>query len=116
MESIIRDTIVEHLTKYQFIRQSQHGFVNARSTQTNLLEYMEKLTKLVDEGHSVDVIYCDFSKGFDVVPHKRLLAKCDGLGIRGKVLRWVEEWLTGRKQRVVLNGQAKPLPLCYFHQ
>ena len=106
MESIIRDSIVDHLTRYKLIRSSQHGFVNARSTQTNLLEYMEKLTKLVDEGHSVDVIYCDFSKGFDVVPHRRLLAKCDGLGIRGKVLRWVEEWLTGRKQRVVLNGQA----------
>ena len=55
---------------------------------------------------SVDVVYCDFSKGFDVVPHRRLLAKCDGLGIRGKVIKWVEEWLTGRKQRVVLNGQA----------
>ena len=40
------------------------------------------------------------------MPHRRLLAKCDGLGIRGKVLRWVEEWLTGRKQRVILNGQA----------
>ena len=106
MESIIRDSIVEHLARYQLIRASQHGFVNARSTQTNLLEYMEKLTRLVDEGHSVDVIYCDFSKGFDVVPHRRLLAKCDGLGIRGKVLNWVEEWLTGRKQRVVLNGQT----------
>ena len=67
---------------------------------------MEKLSKLVDEGHSVDVIYCDFNKCFDVVPHRRLLSKCDGVGIRGKVLRWVEEWLTGRQQRVVLNGQA----------
>ena len=106
MESIIRDGIVEHLTRCQLIRSIHHGFVNARSTQTNLLEYMEKLTKLVDEGHSVDVIYCDFSKGFDVVPHRRLLAKCEGLGIRGRVIKWVEEWLTGRKQRVVLNGQA----------
>ena len=91
---------------YKLIRSTQHGFVNSRSTQSNLLEYMEQLTKLVDEGHSVDVVYCDFSKGFDVVPHKRLLAKCDGMGIRGRVLRWVEEWLTGRQQRVILNGQA----------
>ena len=75
MESIIRDSMVEHLTKYQLIRPSQHGVVNAISTQTNMLEYTEKLTSLVDEGHSVDVVYCDFSKGFDVVPHRRLLAK-----------------------------------------
>ena len=46
---------------------------------------MEKLMKLVDEGHIVNVIYCDFTKGFDVVPQKRLLGKCLGLGIRGKV-------------------------------
>ena len=64
------------------------GFVNAKSTQTNLLEYMEKLTKLVDEGHSVNVIYCDFIKGFDVVPQRSLLGKCRGLGIRGKVIKW----------------------------
>ena len=68
MESIIRDSIVEHLAMYQLIRPTQHGFVSGRSTQTNLLEYMEKLTALVDEGHSVDVVYSDFSKGFDVVP------------------------------------------------
>ena len=75
MESLTRDSIVEHLTSYQLIRLSQHGFVNAKSTQTNLLEYMVKLTQLVDKGHSVDVVYCDFSKGCDVVPHKRLPAK-----------------------------------------
>ena len=96
MESIIRDSIVEHLTMHKLIRSSQHGFVNARSTKTNLLEYMEKLTKLVDEGNSVDVIFCDFSKGFNVVPHRRLLAKCEGLGIRGKVLRWIEECQNGQ--------------------
>ena len=55
---------------------------------------MERLTKLVDEGHNVNVIYCDFTKGFDVVPQRRLLGKCRGLGIRGKVINWVEEWLT----------------------
>ena len=56
---------------------------------------MEKLTKLVDEGHSVNVIYCNFTKGFDVVPQRRLLGKCWGLGIWGKVIKWVEEWRNG---------------------
>ena len=55
----------------------------------------------------MNVIYCDFTKGFDVVPQRRLLGKCWGLGIWGKVIKWVEEWLTGRKQRVVLTGQAR---------
>ena len=51
-------------------------------------------------------MYLDFSKAFDKVPIRRLLKKCDGFGIRGKVLRWIEEWLTGRQQRVVINGKA----------
>ena len=46
------------------------------------------------------------TKGFDKVPIRRLLVKCSGLGIQGNLLAWIEEWLTGREQRVVLNGEA----------
>ena len=53
----------------------------------------------------MDVLYLDFSKAFDRVPIRRLLANCAGLGIRGKLLAWIEEWLTGRSRRVVLNGK-----------
>ena len=67
---------------------------------------MEELTKLVDEGHPLDIIYLDFSKAFDKVPIQRLLSKCHGVGIRGNLLTWIEQWLVGRKQRVVLNGEA----------
>ena len=106
MESILRDAIVDHLTVNKLLLPSQHGFMKSKSCLTNLLEYLDKLTKLVDEGHSVDIIYCDFAKAFDKVPHQRLLIKMKAHGIQGKILRWVEEWLSGRKQRVVLNGQT----------
>ena len=105
MESIIRDEIVKHLTDNKLILPSQHGFMKSKSCLTNLLEYLEVLTKLVDEGHSVDVVYLDFAKAFDKVPHRRLLQKMKAHGIVGKVAEWVERWLTGRKQRVVLNGR-----------
>ena len=75
MESLIRDKIVEHLEKYSLIRASQHGFMAGRSTTTNMLVYMETLTRLMDEGHAVDVLYLDFSKAFNKVPHRRLLDK-----------------------------------------
>ena len=104
MESVIRDAVVEHLTEKGLIRLSQHGFMRGRSTVTNLLEFLEELTRGVDKGVDMDVLYLDFSKAFDKVPIRRLLAKCAGLGIRGKLLAWIEEWLTGRRQRVVLNG------------
>ena len=106
MESLVRDAIVEHLAQHQLIRSSQHGFMAGRSCLTNLLEYKEELNKLIDEGKAVDLIYLDFSKAFDLVGHQRLLATVEGLGIRGKVLTWLGEWLSNRKQRVVLNGEA----------
>ena len=51
------------------------------------------------------VIYLDFQKAFDKVPHRRLLMKLQAHGIDGEILRWIKEWLSGRKQRVVINGQ-----------
>ena len=77
-----------------------------KSCLTNLLEYLEELTALADKGHAVDIVYLDFAKAFNKVPHKRLIMKCKGLGISGNVLAWMAEWLSGRSQRVVLNGQA----------
>jgi hypothetical protein len=58
----------------------------------------------LDSGEPVDVIYLDFQKAFDKVPHERLLSKLKAIGINGKLLRWIRQWLTGRKQRVVING------------
>ena len=68
---------------------------------TNLLGYLEKLTKLVDEGHPVDIVHLVYAKAFDKVPITRLLAKCEGLGVGWKLLAWIGEWLTGRA-----HGQA----------
>lgn len=99
MESLVRDAIVEHLAQHQLIRSSQHVFTAGRSCLTNLLEYMEELTKLIDEGKAVDLIYLDFSKAFNLVGHQRLLATVEGLCIRGKVLAWLGEWLSNMKQR-----------------
>ena len=73
---------------------------------TNLLEYLEVLTKLVDEGHSIDVVYLDFAKAFDKVPHQRLLAKLKAAGIDGCIVNWIEAWLKDRQQRVILNGKS----------
>ena len=105
MESVAKDEIVDHMARHKLIRLSQHGFMRKRSTATNMLEYMEFLTKKLDEGHSVDCVYWDFAKMFDKIPHQRLLAKCRGLGLGGALLGWIEKWLSGRKQRVVLNGE-----------
>ena len=61
---------------------------------------MEEVTNYTDRGYPVDVIYLDFQKAFDKVPHKRLLMKLAAHGIAGNVLKWIfENWLSNRKQR-----------------
>ena len=105
MESCIKDEIVKHFNFHDVIRSSQHGFQRGRSTLTNLLEHLETLTKNVDSGNAVDVLYLDFSKAFDRLPHQRLLKKLEGLGVRGKVLAWISNWLQNRKQRVIVRGK-----------
>ena len=72
--------------------------------KTNLLEYLEKITTLLDQGHNIDVFYLDFLKAFDRVPHQRLLAKVRAHGITGDIYNWISAWFSDRKQRVVLNG------------
>jgi hypothetical protein len=103
-ERIIKDEIVRHLESKLLIQDSQHGFRSNRSCLTNLLESSEYITRLIDEGNPMDIIYLDFSKAFDKVPHKRLVEKLKAHGIKGEIVTWIEEWLTDRKQRVVVNG------------
>ncbi|KAK4814906.1 LOW QUALITY PROTEIN: hypothetical protein QYF61_002034 [Mycteria americana] len=63
-----------------------------------------QVTRLVDEGKAVDVVYPDFSKAFDTVSHSILLEKLAAHGLDGPMLRWVKNCLDGRAQRVVVNG------------
>jgi len=104
LESILKDKILEHIDKYALLNPSQHGFVKHKSCLTNLLEFISFVSDCMDNHKKVDVIFLDFQKAFDKVPHKRLLAKIKSFGITENVYKWIESWLIGRKQRVVLNG------------
>ena len=104
MEKILRDNIYKHLDKQGLIRNSQHGFMPGRSCLTNLLEFFEEVTREIDEGKAVDVVYMDFSKAFDKVPHGRLVKKVQLLGINAGIARWIQQWLNGRSQRVMVDG------------
>ncbi|XP_059806496.1 protein shisa-4 isoform X1 [Hypanus sabinus] len=103
LEGVLRDRIYKYLDRHGLIRESQHGFVRGRSCLTNLLEFFEEVTRKVDEGKAVDVVYMDFSKAFYQVPHGKLIRKIQLLGIHGKVVNWIRHWLNGRSQRVVVE-------------
>ena len=87
------------------INQNQHGFVKGKSCLTNLLETMDCVIDLIDEGFPVDILYFDFKKAFDRVPHNRLILKLKCLGINGKVL----DVINGRTFRVSVEGKFSSL-------
>ena len=58
----------------------------------------------MDEGSPVDVIYMDFQKAFDKVPHQILILKLKSHGMENSVISWIELWLTDRRQRVFVYG------------
>ena len=91
---------MDHLTREKLLSPKQHGFVNGRSTVTQLLNYLDRAADAIAEGKVVDVIYFDFAKAFDTVPHRRLLKKLEGYGVKNEVLLWVESFLKDRHQLV----------------
>ena len=105
METIVKDEIVSHLMKYNLLTDDQHGFVPGRDCITQLLVCIDKWTELLEDGQNFDVIFTDFSKAFDSVPHERLFVKLKSLGIRGDILQWVKSFLRGRTQCVSVDGK-----------
>ena len=61
-------------------------------------------------GSPVDIIYLDFQifrfSAFDKVPHQRLLLKLKAHGIGDSITDWIKQWLTDRRQRVVVDGEV----------
>ena len=90
MESIVKDYLMRHLLTNNLLSPYQFGFTPGRSCATQLLHVLDYFTRHLDNGDSVDVIYLDFQKAFDSVPHQRLIQKLSSFGIHGKILQWLE--------------------------
>ena len=86
------------------LSQTQFGFIKGRSTVLQLLKVLDEWTESLQSGGQIDVIYTDFEKAFDKVPHKRLLSKLKSYKINGNIIKWIESFLLSRKQRVKING------------
>jgi len=89
MEQFILSALPGHVKDTQRIRPSQQGFMKGRSCLINLICCFDQVTHLVDEGKAVDIIYLDFSKAFDTVPHSVLLEKLAACGLDGCTLRCI---------------------------
>lgn len=107
MEKIITREITNFLLQnHRPLFNNQHGFLPQKSVTTNLLYNLNKWTEALDNGYPIDVVYLDFQKAFDTVPLQRLLYKLHHIGIRGNLLEWIRNYLTGRTFQVRIEGQC----------
>ncbi|XP_072018627.1 uncharacterized protein [Amphiura filiformis] len=103
MEHVLASSIRGYLDDNNILSTSQHGFRKKHSCETQLLGTVEDLTRSLDNREQMDCLILDFSKAFDAVPHQRLLYKLNWYGIRGQTHTWIRNWLTSRKQTVVIE-------------
>ena len=106
METLIRDSLVQFMNQNEYFSDRQYGFMKGRSTTLQLIRVMEIWTDVLDRGGCIDVVYCDFMKAFDKVPHNRLVQVLENYGVPDPVLRWIRCFLNNRSQRVMVNGKA----------
>ena len=106
LERLIKDHMVDFLARHKLLNSSQHGFLKARSWLTNMLCFLKEITKWIDEGSPVGIMYLDFQKAFDKVPHQRLMLILKAHGIGDGIIDWIEKWLTDRRQHVVVDGEV----------
>lgn len=103
-EKIIYDSIFPLLLPT--IIAQQHGFVNKKSTETQLCEFVHIIATAMSQGSQVDVVYTDYSKAFDKISHNILIHKLERVGICGDLLRWLISYLRDRTQAVTIKGHC----------
>ena len=108
-ERIIRTKLTEYLENNHILTDKQHGFRSNRSCLTQLISHMDNILHILESDANADVVYLDFAKAFDKVDHRILLHKLNNIGIQGKLLKWIESFLTDRKQKVIVEGSTSEL-------
>ena len=100
IEKIVNIQIVQYLVKYDLLDPYQSAYKKNHSTTTALLKLNEDIFEALDDSEITLLVLLDFSKAFDTVNHKLLLAKLDILGFQSNVCGWIHSYLTGRSQKV----------------
>ena len=103
-ERVVRRQMVAFVEANDLLTPDQHGFRGNRSCLSHLLHHIDDVLRDLEDGANADVLYLDYSKAFDKVNHTTLLRKLQHYGISGDLLRWIESFLVGRKQSVIVDG------------
>ena len=99
MEQLTLEVISKHGEEKKVIRSNQ-GFTQEKPCLIKLIAFCDEMTGWVDTARAADVVYLDLSKAFDTVSHNALTGKLRRCGLDGWTVRWIENWLNGRAQRL----------------
>ena len=105
LEKLVVKIIINHVKANLLATKRQHGFTKGKSTTTNLIEVLNVWSEALMHGIPVDVLFLDFLKAFDTVPHVRLIHQLKSFGITSKACGWIEAFLKNRLQKVRVNGE-----------
>ena len=103
LERVVRKELVSYLENNQLMDVNQHGSRAGKSTLSQLLEHQDEILTALENGENFDSVYLDFSKAFDKCDHGILLHKIKKLKIKGKIGRWIQNFLTERQQVILVN-------------
>ena len=104
MELHIHQVILNHLEEHYPLSNVQWGFMKERGTVTALIASIHDWLNSLDHGQDVCVVFFDYKKAFDSVPHAPLMDRLQHLGLNPCILRWLRNYLSNRSQQVVVNG------------
>ena len=113
LEKINHKRMMSHILKNQIVSDAQHGFVQMRSTQTQQLNFLNKLTRLYDQNTQVEIVYLDFSKAFNKISHQNLLIALHHYKFNPIIITWLQNYLSDRSQRTVVDmtySDSTPVP------
>ena len=101
LEKCVQKHLLKYLDQEKIITPAQSGFRQGDSTIYQLLNIYDDFCYALDKKITTQAIFFDISKAFGRVWQRGLLHKLHGIGIRGQLLTWIEDYLSDRKQAVV---------------
>lgn len=109
LEHAVARYIQEFSADRNVLSPHQHGFRRSMSTVTQLVSNVHEILGVLDVSGQVDMVFLDFSKAFDKVPHGKLLYKLECLGLPSFIVTWIGAYLSNRSQFVEVKNCSSPV-------